>query len=99
MTPETLRTVNDLPGRIAPTRIAEVRPRVAGIVVERVFKQGDRTVREEYRKDGSHAELTVLLPNGVIVEAKGEQVGIEQLRSVVGSVDLNKLATTARQPG
>jgi len=67
--------------------------------IERVFKQGDRTVREEYRKDGSHAELTVLLPNGVIVEAKGEQVGIEQLRSVIGSVDLTKLAATARQPG
>lgn len=66
--------------------------------VERVFKQGDRTVREEYRKDGSHAELTVLLPNGVVVEAKGEQVGIEQLRGAVGSVDLNKLATTPRQP-
>jgi membrane fusion protein (multidrug efflux system) len=40
VTPQTLRIVNDLPGRIAPTRIAEVRPRVAGIVVERVFKQG-----------------------------------------------------------
>lgn len=67
--------------------------------IERVFKQGDRTVREEYRKDGSHAELTVLLPNGVIVEAKGDQVGIEQLRSAIGSVDLNKLASTPRQPG
>jgi len=67
--------------------------------VERVFRQGDRTVREEYRKDGSHAEMTVLLPNGVIVEAKGDQVGIEQLRSVIGGVDLNKLATTPRQPG
>ncbi|MGM9480000.1 YIP1 family protein [Roseateles sp. NT4] len=67
--------------------------------VERVFKQGDRTVREEYRKDGTHAELTVLLPNGVIVEAKGDQVGIDQLRGVLGSVDLNKLASTPRQPG
>jgi len=67
--------------------------------VERVFKQGDRTVREEYRKDGTHAEMSVLLPNGVVVEAKGDQVGIEQLRSAVGSVDLNKLANTPRQPG
>ncbi|MDN5925774.1 MAG: efflux RND transporter periplasmic adaptor subunit [Hyphomicrobiales bacterium] len=32
--------VNDLPGRIAPTRIAEVRPRVTGIVLKRVFEQG-----------------------------------------------------------
>lgn len=31
---------SDLPGRITPTRIAEVRPRVGGIIVERVFEQG-----------------------------------------------------------
>lgn len=67
--------------------------------IERVFKQGDRTVREDYRKDGSHAELTVLLPNGVIVEARGDQVGIEQLRSALGGIDINKLATTPRQAG
>ncbi|MEW6640812.1 MAG: efflux RND transporter periplasmic adaptor subunit [Pseudomonadota bacterium] len=38
--PQTLQLVSDLPGRIAPTRMAEVRPRVAGILIERVFKQG-----------------------------------------------------------
>lgn len=38
--PETLPITNELPGRIAPTRIAEVRPRVSGIVVARVFEQG-----------------------------------------------------------
>ncbi|UYO48253.1 efflux RND transporter periplasmic adaptor subunit [Rhodopseudomonas palustris] len=38
--PEMLRIVSDLPGRIAPTRIAEVRPRVSGIIIERVFQQG-----------------------------------------------------------
>lgn len=38
--PETLRIVSDLPGRIAPTQIAEVRPRVSGIIIERVFQQG-----------------------------------------------------------
>jgi membrane fusion protein, multidrug efflux system len=30
----------ELPGRIAPTRVAEVRARVAGIVLERTFPQG-----------------------------------------------------------
>ena len=34
--------VNELPGRIAATRIAEVRPRVSGILQERVFQQGSR---------------------------------------------------------
>jgi membrane fusion protein (multidrug efflux system) len=32
--------VRELPGRIAPTRIAEIRARVAGIVAERTFTQG-----------------------------------------------------------
>jgi membrane fusion protein, multidrug efflux system len=32
--------MRELPGRIAPTRVAEVRARVAGIVLERTFQQG-----------------------------------------------------------
>jgi membrane fusion protein (multidrug efflux system) len=32
--------VKELPGRIAPTRVADVRTRVSGIVVERLFEQG-----------------------------------------------------------
>jgi membrane fusion protein (multidrug efflux system) len=32
--------IRELPGRIAPTRVAEVRARVAGIVLERTFPQG-----------------------------------------------------------
>jgi membrane fusion protein (multidrug efflux system) len=34
--------VNELPGRIAATRTAEVRARVSGILQERVFQQGSR---------------------------------------------------------
>lgn len=37
---EAIPIVNELPGRIAPVRNAEVRPQVSGIVVERVFEQG-----------------------------------------------------------
>jgi membrane fusion protein (multidrug efflux system) len=32
--------VRELPGRIAPTRMADVRPRVSGIIVKRLFQQG-----------------------------------------------------------
>jgi len=38
--PAPLAVIRDLPGRIAPTRIAEVRARVSGIVVSRNFEQG-----------------------------------------------------------
>lgn len=37
---EAIPVVSELPGRIAPTNIAEVRPRVAGLLIERVFEQG-----------------------------------------------------------
>lgn len=37
---EPIPITNDLPGRIAATRIAEVRPRATGIVIKRVFEQG-----------------------------------------------------------
>jgi membrane fusion protein (multidrug efflux system) len=35
--PQARAMVRELPGRIAPTRVSEVRPRVSGIVVERSF--------------------------------------------------------------
>jgi membrane fusion protein (multidrug efflux system) len=38
--PRARAVVRELPGRIAPTRVADVRPRVSGIVVERSFNQG-----------------------------------------------------------
>ncbi|WP_439924073.1 efflux RND transporter periplasmic adaptor subunit [Nitrobacter sp. JJSN] len=38
--PKPHAMVRELPGRIAPLRVAEVRPRVSGIITERLFKQG-----------------------------------------------------------
>ncbi len=32
--------VRELPGRVAPTRVSDVRPRVSGIVIKRMFSQG-----------------------------------------------------------
>jgi membrane fusion protein (multidrug efflux system) len=40
VSPRARAVVGELPGRIAPTRVADVRPRVSGIVVERTFNQG-----------------------------------------------------------
>lgn len=40
VTPQPRTIVRELPGRIAPTRVADVRPRVSGIVIERLFNQG-----------------------------------------------------------
>jgi membrane fusion protein, multidrug efflux system len=37
---EPFALVRELPGRVAPTRVADVRPRVSGIVTARLFNQG-----------------------------------------------------------
>lgn len=37
---QSIPYVRDLPGRVAPMRIAEVRSRVSGLVVKRLFEQG-----------------------------------------------------------
>lgn len=47
--------------------------------VERIYRQGDVAVKETYRKDGSSAELALLLPNGVMVQAHGT-LGLEALK-------------------
>lgn len=64
--------------------------------VEKVYKQGNRTVREQYRKDGTHGEVTVILPNGVIVEAQGDGVDPASLKKIVDGVDLGKLEAMQR---
>lgn len=64
--------------------------------IERVYKQGERTVREKSRKDGSHAEYTVILPNGVIVEADGRRVAPADLKSAVEGLDLARLQSMKR---
>ncbi len=48
-----LLLTDELPGRISATRVSEVRPRVSGILQERVFQQGARVKRGDvlYRID------------------------------------------------
>ncbi|WP_372525848.1 Yip1 family protein [Piscinibacter sp.] len=66
--------------------------------IEKVYKQGPRTLREEFRKDGSRAELTVILGNGVIVEAKGDRVEMAALKGAVNGMSLDKLEAMKRSP-
>jgi hypothetical protein len=64
--------------------------------VEKVYKDGGRTVHEEYRKDGSHGEMAVILANGVVVSAEGSRVDMATLKGMVQGVDLAKLEATKR---
>lgn len=80
---------NELPGRIAATRTAEVRPRVSGIVVERVFQQGSivkegdvlyRIDPEPFRVQVASAEATLRRAKAVQFQAKQAADRQEQLK-------------------
>jgi hypothetical protein len=63
---------------------------------EKVYKEGKRTVREEFRKDGGRGEYTVILQNGLVVEAKGNQTNIGALKGVVAGLNLDKIEALKR---
>ncbi|WP_310416589.1 efflux RND transporter periplasmic adaptor subunit [Mycoplana sp. BE70] len=74
---------NELPGRIAATRTAEVRPRVSGIVVERVFQQGSIVKEGDvlYRIDPKPFQVLVDSAEGTLRRAKAVQLQARQAAS------------------
>lgn len=79
--PEPIAIMNQLPGRIAPTRIAEVRPRVSGIVLERVFKQGGLVAQGDvlYRIDPEQFQVQVASAEATLQRARAVQLQARQL--------------------
>src|ERR1700712_5593926 len=71
VTPRPRAVVRELPGRIAPTRVAEVRPRVSGIVVERTFSQGSEVKAGDplYRIDPRPFEVEVQSSEAALAKA------------------------------
>ncbi len=70
--PTPLPVVRELPGRIAPTRIAEVRARVSGIVVSRNFEQGSDVQAGDvlYRIDAAPFEIELSAAEATLTKAK-----------------------------
>ena len=62
-----------------------------GSRIERTKREGNRMVHEEISKSGGDNEYTLVLGDRFIVSARGQGVGIDALRSAVGSLDLGKL--------
>lgn len=77
---ERLALVDELPGRIVPTRIAEVRPRVSGIVLERVFEQGSYVNQGDvlYRIDPATFQVQVASAEAQLASAKAAQLQARQ---------------------
>jgi membrane fusion protein (multidrug efflux system) len=70
--PRARSQVRELPGRIAPTRVSEVRPRVSGIIFERLFNQGSEVKAGDplYRIDPRPFEVDVQSSEAALARAK-----------------------------
>ena len=64
--------------------------------IEKTYKDGGRTIHEEYRKDGSHSQLTVILKNGVIVDTSGDRIDGPTLKSMASAVNLDAIESMKR---
>ncbi|WP_454685356.1 efflux RND transporter periplasmic adaptor subunit [Ancylobacter moscoviensis] len=93
--PQDLPVTNNLPGRIAPTRIAEVRPRVSGIVVERVFQQGSLVKEGDvlYRIDPAPFRLRVQSAEATLKRALATQLQARQQADRVAELRTKNVAS------
>lgn len=64
--------------------------------VERIYREGDAVIKEEWSKDGSSADLAMLLPNGLLLSANGA-VSIDELKRVVDP--MRKQLASLKRPG
>ena len=71
--PQARAIIRELPGRIAPTRVSEVRARVSGIVVERLFQQGTEVKAGDplYRIDPKPFEVELQASEAALDKAIG----------------------------
>jgi membrane fusion protein (multidrug efflux system) len=69
--PQSRALVRELPGRVAPTRVSDVRPRVSGIVIERLFNQGSEVHAGDplYRIDPRPFEVEVQSTEAALAKA------------------------------
>ncbi|MBN9081418.1 MAG: efflux transporter periplasmic adaptor subunit [Rhizobiales bacterium 62-17] len=90
--PSARSFVRELPGRVTPARIADVRARVAGIVVARTFTQGADVEAGEvlFRIDPAPFEVELSAANAALAKAEAAR---QQAEAQVGRV--NKLVATS----
>ena len=90
--------VRELPGRIAPTRVAEVRARVAGIVLERAFRQGADVKAGDvlYRIDPVRFEVELAAAEAALAKAEAVHQQAEQQAKRVERLASGQAASQAQ---
>ena len=65
--------------------------------VERVYKKDGVSYKEEYRKDGSRAAYSMMLANGLMVDATANGVSMDTLKSALSKIDTAALGGLVRE--
>jgi membrane fusion protein (multidrug efflux system) len=95
--PQARAVVRELPGRISPTRVAEVRPRVSGIVVERLFRQGSEVKAGDalYRIDPRPFEVEVMANDAAVAKAEAALMQAQQQARRIATLTSQRAAPEA----
>jgi membrane fusion protein (multidrug efflux system) len=95
MQPTARPYIRELPGRISPTRIAEVRTRVSGIVVERTFQQGADVKAGDvlYRIDPGPFEVELQASEAALAKAQAVFEQASQQAKRVETLIAGRVAT------
>ncbi|MBY0381855.1 MAG: efflux RND transporter periplasmic adaptor subunit [Xanthobacteraceae bacterium] len=106
--PAPFTVVRELPGRISPVRVAEVRPRVSGIITERLFQQGSDVEAGDalYQIDARPFEVEVMAREAAQAKAEAvldqaikhaHRVGTLALQHVTSEAENEKAIASKRQ--
>jgi membrane fusion protein, multidrug efflux system len=95
--PQARALIRELPGRIAPTRVSEVRTRISGIVVERLFQQGTEVKAGDplYRIDPKPFEVELQASEAALDKAKAALDLATQHARRVGTLTSQRAASEA----
>lgn len=95
--PQPRAVVRELPGRVAPTRVSDVRPRVSGIVVERLFHQGSEVKAGDplYRIDPRPFEVEVSANEAALAKAEAGLMQAKQQAHRIATLTSQRAAPEA----
>ena len=65
--------------------------------VERVYKKDGVSYKEEYRKDGSRSEYSMLLANGLMLDTTAQGVDMDELKSALSKMNIGTLGSLKRE--
>lgn len=96
--PKDIAVTSELPGRVSATRIAEVRPRVGGIIEKRVFRQG--SIVEEgdvlFQLDRATYEIAVEAARATVARAEAALVEAQQTERRFESLSERNITSQAQ---